>query len=442
MTTDETEGTVKEKKRVRGDRQKPVPGGERKAGALTQNERRIVWIAAATGLLILLALFFIGMFTEIRATNPFLDGFYWIANVIAATSAGALAATISGFLKVVLERKFGQHGRILIQAGGGFAVFVLVLMANPKNRMFELADELFASLLFECQQAVEIGNTLHPNGRELCQRFTEIYPFRPEPWRYLARWVHINEQEKGFKKASELYQRAVALYGLAVDPVTETSAEGVDLTPVDRARVSETVSGFMVTRADYALSAFARREIDEHQLKRELDQSLAASRMITDCLLTSESDPFIWGRALDVRGKIYLYRYEILDRRIDLLFDAEHAYDQAIDKNPTFKLLLMYHRFVVYLLQASEIPDRNQKASAEVREMLALWDDYVGNPNSQWEIGAFKRFLKDVMENRREEPYRVSRPFGSHQFGGAEIESFLRREPDLARMIQERIDSL
>jgi hypothetical protein len=412
------------------------------AGALTKGERRAVWAAAAAGLLTLAALFFAGLFTGLRADNPFLPGFYWIANVIAAVSSGILASTISGFLTVQFEKQIGRRGRVLIQGTGGFAVFLLVMWANPQNQMFKLADSVFASLMSDCEKVGD--GAARSNVRESCEQLISRYPLRPEPYGLLARWTHINRRDE-YDEAARLYRRAVELYGVR-SPITRSSGmslKTLPLLPAQWIRLSQDLSGFSFAQGDHLLTAYSRGQMSAAELAAGLDEIVEASYLLSDHVLSEKSDLDIWARVFDVRGKIALYRY-FVDGRKDVghLRRAVAAYEDAISREKDFPLMLQYHKFVtLVLLRSMEMPE-GEAAGETLSQMLHGWAAYFDAKWVQSERSHLKETLTQVLENRRAEPWRVTRVFGSVELGGTEMQAFFNSQKVLTEQLRQRVNEL
>jgi hypothetical protein len=414
---------------------------------LTSDEKRRIWISAAVALAVLLVLFFVGLFvgSGVRTDSVFLPGFYWIANVIAAVASGMLASTISGFLVVKFEgtrKTAGKNVRYLIQGTGGFGVTLLVFWANPQSKMFTLADTLFLSLVSDCEQAARVGDGgLRSNARESCIRLISLYPYRPEPYSFLARWTNLNKDD-GSGEASYLFRKAVKLYGL--DPIVQGSVKKVSLSPVQLVRLSQDMSSFSFATGDYWLTTYSRGGLSLNRVLLGFDEVVEASFILSDELLNSDSDPNIWARAFDVRGKSYLYEFFLKGgQSIELLKKAATTFDTALTKVPDHPLVLEYHRFVVQVLLFSHFePTERERTANAFRQVLGNWDSYFGTREFQVDRAAFKQFFSQVVKNERPEPWRVTSIFGSKKFGGAEIRDFIIGDPPLLAKLNDRIRDL
>lgn len=409
--------------------------------SLTRVERRVIWISSALLLLILVCLFFFGLFLDVRIDNPFLPGFYWIANVVAASAAGILASTISGFFKLKLERKFGRKGRFFLQATGGFAVFVIVIIINPRSQMFQLADTLFANLIQDCKQSISDPQS-YPNGRALCEKVAQQYPNRPEPWRYLGTWTHRNKPTvQGFGEAAGYYEKSVNLYGYHTGS-RDLHSPMTDLSDYDRIGMSEALLGYAFSNADHALSEYGTVTHEESLLASNLENSdLAFDYALT--LAGDQADPILKAKALDGRGKIDLYRFCILDAGEASLKAALNYYDEAINLNTRYSMFLKYHKFITILLlngyegQSSQIQDEQETSSFD--SFLSDWDIYMDNQyNAKYEP-RIKEMMRQILDNRREELYVITRPFGSKKYGGSEFSAFLARHPDMKQRLADLV---
>lgn len=410
---------------------------------LTRNEKRAVWISGAAALVTLLGLFFGGLFVGFSIDNPFLPGFYWIANVIAAISTGTLASTMSGFLLVKYEHKMGRRGRLLIEGTGGFAVFLLVIWVNPQDKMFKAADAVFSELLSDCRAAAAIGDSgLNSNARESCIRLIKMYPLRPEPYWILGRWAHA-KQANGFESAAALFRQALERYGIQANPITPASSDKLALSDARTPRVSNVLSHFNFAWGDYLLTAYSRNEIPLVKVLDGFHEIIDASYVMTDKLLNENSDPDIWDRAYDARAKVYLYTFFLEGRKdTGYLTRALSAYEAALEKEKKFPLLLQYHKFVCLVLLEAQNAQHQEKASEMVREMLHSWSAFFSEKEIQNERQVFKELFIEAMANSREEPWRLTRAFGSVKFGGEEIRAFFLREPLLRAQLNDKVGQL
>lgn len=404
---------------------------------LTLGERRVIWASSALLLAILVGLFFAGLFLNVRADSPMLPGFYWIANVVAATAAGVLASTITGFFKVYLTRRFGSKGKYVVQATGGFAVFLIVMWSNPRSQMFDLADRVFSSAILSCRQALSDPQTF-PNGRALCEEVARQFPNRPEPLRYLGTWTHRNDPTvDGFQHAAEYYSKALFLYGVDLTCKKEPCVRA-DVDAYEKIELAEALLGFAFSNADWALSSFGSGHSNADNLRSDLLQSTRAFD-IAIVVGNDSADPIFLAKAYDGLGKISLYSFFILGGGSGEIAQAISLYQKAINLKTRYGFFLRYHKFLALLIEHSGLSENDIGAQEEERiafeDFINDWDSYIDNQYNVKFEPQIKRMFRQMVANSRNEEYVITRPFGSTLFGGDGFRSFLDREPLLARKL-------
>ena len=410
---------------------------------LTRKERKVIWICAALALVALAALFTLAMVGKFQIDERFLLGFYWIANVIAATAAGILTSIVSGFLVVSFKKDIGKNARLVIEGTGGFAVFLLVMWSNPQNQMSKLADTVFLSLLSECEQAAHVGNEgRNSNARESCRRLIASYPRRPEPYSYLARSIHIYDRDSAGTSA-QLYEKAISLYGLPLSSLDAQTVKHIVLTPIQSIHLMQDLSSYGFAKGDYLLTAYSRHEISRRDVLGGFDGIIYSSRLLSDGLLTMDSDSKIWARTFDIRGKLALYGY-FLDsaKNVKYLREAVMAYEAAIQREKDYPLMLQYHKFVGLVLLESNNLKGDESAVSVLQKILDGWSAHF---RAQWvypERGVYKEFFSRIVRNDRQEPWVVTEPFGSVEMAGSEIKAFLNREPTALAKLKVNIQNL
>lgn len=409
------------------------------AARLTKQERQIIWIASAIFLAVLLILFFLGLFLPVKTEHPFLPGFYYITEIIAATSAGILAATVAGFFKLELERKVGKSGRITLQATGGFVVFVIIIFISPRTQMSNLANQLFGSLVSDCAQAVADQQT-HPNAKALCIELAKRYPKRPEPWRYLAMWHHRNMGGlSDLKKASEYYFKSVSLYGVSFNEKCWRIKDDL-LNPLEKISFLEVLAKYAGANADYVLANHNINKTEPTVLENGLTDSEKSINLIIE-MADSNTDPSITGAGYDILGKINLYRFFLLPNKEKSRLDyAIDSYDKALSLGTNFNIYLNYHKLFALSLKHccdDKISDNNIDIERNVfNNFLQSWNNDLDNPtNAPW-ASQTRAFTKMMINNSRVEQFAVTLPFGSTLFGGKEFGLMLKRHPALMERLQ------
>ena len=192
---------------------------------MTRWERRSLWISSTLILLSLLALVYAAMVSEVRTTSQFLFVFVYLLEIIAGLCAGVLAGTIVGFFKVRLEQRVSTGGRVFIQATGGFAVFLIVMLMSPREQMSKVADLIYETQLAECHNAV---NSTEPSAdaEARCKAVIEAYPNKPYPLFLLGRFKHRTSslRPENLATARDYLTRALDLYRIDLDDTAQTIA--------------------------------------------------------------------------------------------------------------------------------------------------------------------------------------------------------------------------
>ena len=138
-----------------------------------KDRTRIIW--ASFVLITFLILLFVGIVVlGLDFTGAVGTQIIFMSNVAVAISAAVIASSLTGFLDVVVERKFGNSGKVAIRAAGGFAVFAIIMWMSPSNTMKSIEESLFAQASQKCSSAVE-GNS-GADGLEWCEQLVDRYP--------------------------------------------------------------------------------------------------------------------------------------------------------------------------------------------------------------------------------------------------------------------------
>jgi len=409
---------------------------------LSRIERKVIWTSAGIFLATLLFLFFLGLFLPIEINHPFLPGFYYISEVIAAIAAGVLASTICGFFKIEFERTIGKSGRFFVQASGGFAVFLTVMWMGPKQQMTDISDLIFSNLIRECEQAVT-NSQVNLNAKSLCNEVAKKYPNRPEPWRYLAMWHHRNASGlNDFSKAANFYKKSLELYGIVDRNFNYLENAHNKLNRRQEIRVSEVLIKYGGANADYELYRFSKatnQEKAEHQLQKGLLKSEKAPKLALQ-LANKETDAYLIGAAYDLLGKIELYRYFLFLPNDSKLINSVKYYDKALINNTYFSIYLTYHKlFAVSILNSAKTIGRNEKNEEEnlLSNLVAAWHKDMVHPNNIGTMAATQLFFREMFGGSRNELYTVTLPFGSKKFGGDAFVKMLSRNETLTDQLRK-----
>jgi hypothetical protein len=413
---------------------------------LTQGERRAIWISAALFLACLFAFFAAAAFlgNNVEDRNPFLPFVYYLTEVIAATAAGVLASTISGFFKIELERVLKHKGRLFVQATGGFAVFLIVMIASPRHQMGQLAELLFASQLQSCTQGLP-DIRAHPDAEQQCLGLTEEYPLRPEPWRYLAQYTHRQAtQTSQFALAAQQYEKALHLY-------RAKEREGYWLFPKQSVPpiAVEALRGFGAANADATLHAYGDRiraggptdspsdcqrnhALSEHE-RSELDRSESALKAVLS--YTAEDEILNRTAAYDALGKIALYRYYLDGGKQAQLDEASGDFEKALEIPSEFRFFHRYHQLIA-ALESTPMPNASTEVTraAEVvifRDLLENYPTAISSPANAQFAQSVATMLRQMAANVRPEAFEITVPFGSRCFGGPAFSRFLHDETQL-----------
>ncbi|SDE72017.1 hypothetical protein SAMN05216337_103317 [Bradyrhizobium brasilense] len=411
---------------------------------LTPLERRWLWGASGLFLLILLMLFFTGLFTNIRSDHPFVAGFYYISEVIAACSAGIIASTITGFFKIELDKKIGSSGRALVQASGGFAVFLLVMYLGPRQKMQDLSSLVFSHLISDCKSALT-STSVSSQSRALCVQLTETFPSRPEVWELLGRLDHIRSSHQGAQSAVANFAQAIERWALP-PPTTDYGRRYSDLSKRDSIEVSELLRLYAYARGDVLVSMRQSDHLSDADYELELTRIVTIVQNAV-AIAGDNADPDFISDTHDILGKLYFYRhYQLRDNSVDWLVKAKNEFRQIVDLPDGCNVWPRYHFFLVSTAVAAASSTEPCTADLDT-----AFKDFVGEigrcavipglDSNFWT--AFKFLISGVfLYNDREETAEITAKLGSRQYGGPAVAAFAHCNPQAVTAIRQLLSRL
>ncbi len=401
-----------------------------------EKERKLLVISAIIFIVILLALFTAGIYFGDGNKSPFLQPFFQLANVIAAVSAGIMTSNLSGFLDVDLEAKFGKKRKALIRAGGGFAVFVLVLTLNPRNVMFDAAEKVYAVRHSECVQAT--GATPNArNGLQVCEVLVKDYPNRPEAHAALALYHGRKDRtESGYVKSLTSYREALRLYGIS-EPEEKEQYNALDDSSSVKNNAVETALRYATITAEKALLL----RFKTNPVVEIADLEFSSFFNTLDAIETNISD-----------GTDTQLTAVIKDLRAKMMLYESFSRTQGIDNTTIQKVAHIYENIANMELPIGFVPSVNwlvmqtcndyqndgswtEKTTESFENMLTKWQTVVQHDIAN--IAFFKDHMKELIGNKRKEPYSVILMLGSNNICGSGMQKYFDNQQNLSRVKEE-----
>lgn len=415
---------------------------EKDFSILSRAERRCVWISSTLVLLTLLVLVYVSLVSNVRTESQFFLVFIYLLEIIAGLSAAILSGTIIGSFKIKLEKHVSKTLRISLQATGGFAILVLVMMMSPRQQMSNVADAIIEAQVADCRSAV---NSTEPaaDAEGRCEALIRRYPNRPEPLFLLGRFTHRRSSLDPSKlaKARNYLQNAASLYGFKPGKPVEELVD--DLSDYQLSVLRDVVYGAAVATADADLRAFGNHQ--ETKDTRNIDptkkaKAISSLKQANEYLRLARDLGNIGGgadyriRTLGVTGVIKIYiAYLQNELNSEVLKNAEKTFRDAIKINPNYAVFQNYNIFVVTAHRAYTFSD--QAALSAAKEALskyiqALPKELENRENASFE-GRMKNWLKRIVDNSRNDPFVVTRPIGGKAIAGGSIACFFTEHPKL-----------
>ena len=328
-------------------------------------ERYCLWISAGLILCSLLALVFVALVYDVKTTSPLFVVFVFMLEIVAGMCAGILAGTIVGFFKVELEAYVGPKSRMLIQATGGFAVFLVVMSMSPRDQMSRIADTIFHAQLADCRNATSSAEP-GADAEGLCQAVISSYPNRPEPLALLGRYTHRNSSlhPNNLIKARDYLQRAWNLYGIPLDATVESLSE--DYSNYQLSVLRDVVYGAAVTVADADLRAYGLGYGSEQAVLQSLDKSLAFLQLAERLGRSGGGNSFRI-RVGAVMGVVQIYSAylgDTLDRAV--LGHTQRRFEDTIAIDPENGQFQHYNVFVVATHRGYQFDDEAALVTAKM----------------------------------------------------------------------------
>jgi hypothetical protein len=379
--------------------------------------------------LLLLTLFFVGLFFTIRADHPFMAGFYHVSEVIIAIAAGIIASTITGFFKLEIDQKIGTQGRFVIQACGGFAVFVLVMYLSPRQKMHDLSSLVFSHLISDCKSALG-STTISSQSRAVCVELTHAFPSRAEAWELLGRLDHMRSSRDSAQSAMTSFAKAIAVWGLREPTIAYGDAYS-GLSNQDRIDVSELLRHYAYARGTVLVGDGRAAQRAATDYDRELTNIV---QIVNNALKIAGPDPdsdFVVDMH-DIRGKLYYYRHFQVgdDGESSWLGKARREFEAIADAPDGCNVWPRYHVFLAatVLAEASAQGPCHPELTALLDALMAETKRCAvlqGLESNFWTNYKFVITGMFVYDDR-DEAFELTSELGSHQFGGSSVMAFAK----------------
>ena len=422
------------------------------AQSLITRQRLWIWISSALVLLSLLVLVFIALIFEVRTTNEFFLLFIYLLEVITATSTGILAGATIGSFKITLEEKLSTNQRVMVQAAGGFAVFLVVIFISPRQQMFNVADAIFSTQIVNCRLAVQDQT---PAAESLCRAVAELYPGRPEPLNLLALLKHRTAPLRAadLAEAYEYSLDALKLYGIESDqPADELAADlSDDLSPSQLSMLRDAVYFAAVFGADAGLRAYGYEKTGTRE--KAISSLKDATRFLT---LAQELGRLGAGAEYRIRtaaalGVVQLYEAYLIKRpyreqdeiEVGVFKDAERIFREAIAIDPNRGAWQNYNIFVVTAHRAYAFSDPSAKLAAKqaLTQFIKILPGRLQNRSNAAYRDPIKLWLKGIINNERKDPFLVTRPIGGQMIAGKSMAHFFIEHQELKTQLLSVFDS-
>lgn len=399
---------------------------------MTPWERRATWISSAFILLSLLALTYAAMVSEVRPDTRFLVLFVYLIEIISGICAGILAGTIVGFFKVRLEQRFSKTGQMAVQAAGGFAVFLVVMIMSPREQMSKVADVIFQAQLSECQSAADsIDPSADAEGR--CNAVIAAYPNRPEPLFLLGRFLHGTSslRPENLADARDYLVQALNMY--KIDPEDTADTLSATLSEFQLSVFREVVYGAAVSIADAGLRAYGVGKGSRDDALSDLekaDQLLALAHDLGERGAGTDYRK----RVIAIKGVSLIYSAYIREQLgPEILKSAEEIFRNAIKLDPDGSYFQHYNIFVVSSHRSYAFDDSSALPTAleAISKFVEALPNELENPKNAIFEGRIENWLTKITDNTRKDPFVITRPIGGVLIAGESMARFFSEHPEV-----------
>lgn len=407
----------------------------------TSQEKRWTYITSAVILLSLVILVFTSLFFPPSSAPSFVLIFSYLVEIIASLCAAILSTLLSGFVKVKVKTRISKNTKLGLQAAGGLAVFVIVMMMSPRQQMLEVANVIFDAQLGDCRTATTTSEpSADAQGR--CDAVISKYPNRPEPLFYLGRFVHRNSQLNPDRLAESrnYLQRAFDLYGISKIDSYETGASA--LSNYDLSVFRDIVYGLAIATADTDLRSFAVAGGSKNAAKDGLRRARELLRY-AETLAQHGAGSEYKVRVLAALGVIEIYEAYLNDKLdLQVLTRAEKIFGAALQVKRESLGFQHYNVFMVAAHRAYAFGEEEsvQRAKAALTKFIDnfLKSGLEDRRNASFE-GRIEKWLTEIVDNSREDPFVITRPIGGRKIGGESMKKFFDAHTDLVAVMMKHL---
>ena len=406
---------------------------------MTRSGRTVLfWLIVAA--LSLTSLLFLGI-----EQNTLVPGLFdivgaYLLEIVASISAAGLTDSLMVFFAPVQKSKASIRVWLATQALVPVAGFALVLGISPEAQMAGVADSIFDAELDGCRSAA-LDVLPSPDAEEKCLALVKAYPFRPEPLQVLGQFTYRTSSlmPENLAKARDYFSGAFELYEVTSDE--PTSQLGERFSDQQLSNLREVVYGLAIHTANADLRLYGvgcgTKEKALKALKNAQAYLVLADRMGEETTSTS-----FRARVKAIGGVIDLYRTYLLDGIDEEELDkVKKEFSLAAGVSSGRSHFQHYNIFVVSTIQAYLFG--NEEARVEAKSSISVYIDSLAgeleNPRSAVFAANIGRWLSQITNNTREDPFVVTRPVGGKKIGGSSIKEFFDDHPDIRRRILDTV---
>ena len=306
--------------------------------------------------------------------------------------------------------------------------------------MAGVADSIFDAELDGCRSAA-LDVLPSPDAEEKCLALVKAYPFRPEPLQVLGQFTYRTSSlmPENLAKARDYFSGAFELYEVTSDE--PTSQLGERFSDQQLSNLREVVYGLAIHTANADLRLYGvgcgTKEKALKALKNAQAYLVLADRMGEETTSTS-----FRARVKAIGGVIDLYRTYLLDGIDEEELDkVKKEFSLAAGVSSGRSHFQHYNIFVVSTIQAYLFG--NEEARVEAKSSISVYIDSLAgeleNPRSAVFAANIGRWLSQITNNTREDPFVVTRPVGGKKIGGSSIKEFFDDHPDIRRRILDTV---
>ena len=373
----------------------------------------------------LVALYFKGL-----EQNPLFANWYdilgkYVLELFVALSAAGLSHVLTNIFGIGHNVKFSEGWLLASQGTIAALAFVVVFAIGPEDQMRSISDAVFYNELDGCRSAA-LNPLPSSDAQERCEALVEKYPFRPEPLEVLGRFTYSTSSlvPEKLGKSRDYYEMAFSLYEISLEEEDRALRERFSDEEISVLR--DVVYGTAVQTANASLREYGLSGADKEGTIAALERAKEYLTLAQRLAETTTSASYRI-RVKSMPAVIDLYKMYLLDAvEYESLEKVKVQFKLALAQSEGTSSFQNYNIFVVAAVQAYAFKVESMKVEAAeaIVSYIASLPGELENPRSAIFGLNMMRWLKQIVQNRREDLFVITRPVGGKIVAGESMRRF------------------